>query len=164
MASFSHFWVLALFLAAVLLASQLASSRSCDGGRVAHDLPSFSLADRKRLDRPALIGKNAEFDIGTWCVPENGTPDPKLQADLDFACGNGANCDPIKPGGPCFEPNTVKSHATYAMNDYFQSHGKNLQACNFSGTGIMTNQDPSYDGCKYPGGPKDRSTTVSDRC
>ncbi|KAF8032301.1 hypothetical protein BT93_D1274 [Corymbia citriodora subsp. variegata] len=81
--------------------------------------------------------------IGEWCVPTDGVPDPQLQANVDFACSHGANCIPIQPGQPCFLPNTPWSHASYAMNAYFQTHGRTLEACSFGGTGMITNRDPS---------------------
>lgn len=80
---------------------------------------------------------------GEWCVPADGVPDQQLLANLNFACANGADCIPMQPGRPCFEPNTLLFHAAYAMNDYFQYHGRNPQACSFSGTGSFTNKDPS---------------------
>ncbi|MBA0557879.1 hypothetical protein Golob_014921, partial [Gossypium lobatum] len=60
-----------------------------------------------------------------WCVPKAGISDAQLQLSLDYACGQGINCSPIQPGGACFEPNTVASHAAYAMNLYYQSSAKN---------------------------------------
>ncbi|XP_056160890.1 major pollen allergen Ole e 10-like [Syzygium oleosum] len=152
MASFSHFWVLTLFLATVLEGSRLASSQSYDGGRAAQDLLSLSSATRKLLDDPTLIGKNSVLPAsGEWCVPADGVPDQQLLANLNFACANGADCIPMQPGRPCFEPNTLLFHAAYAMNDYFQYHGRNPQACSFSGTGSFTNKDPSTKRCKFPG-------------
>ncbi|KAK4794020.1 hypothetical protein SAY86_012014 [Trapa natans] len=87
-----------------------------------------------------------------WCVPKVGIPDDQLQAGLNYACGQGIDCSPIQPGGACFEPNTVASHAAYAMNLYFQASGKNPWDCDFSQTATFTLNNPSYNGCMYPGG------------
>ncbi|PKI34192.1 glucan endo-1,3-beta-glucosidase 7-like [Punica granatum] len=87
-----------------------------------------------------------------WCVPKSGIPDDQLQASLDYACGHGIDCSPIQPGGACFEPNTVASHAAYAMNLYYQNSGKNPWNCDFSQTATFTLNNPSYNGCMYPGG------------
>ncbi|GER36780.1 carbohydrate-binding X8 domain superfamily protein [Striga asiatica] len=53
-----------------------------------------------------------------------------LQIALDWACGFGrAECSPIQPGGPCFEPNNLHSHASYAFNSYYQQNGNSDIAC-----------------------------------
>ncbi|KAF3660670.1 Glucan endo-1,3-beta-glucosidase 7 [Capsicum annuum] len=88
-----------------------------------------------------------------WCMPKPGTPDSELQANLDYACSmTGIDCSPIQAGGPCFEPNTVASHAAYAMNILYQTAGRNPWNCDFSQTATLTSTNPSYSGCTYPGG------------
>ncbi|CAI9116732.1 OLC1v1017962C3 [Oldenlandia corymbosa var. corymbosa] len=86
----------------------------------------------------------------TFCVPKQGVTEPELQANLDYACGQGIDCGPIQPGGECFEPNTLASHATYAMNLLYQKSGKDPQACDFSQTATFSSANPSYNGCQYP--------------
>lgn len=87
-----------------------------------------------------------------WCMPKSGVSDAQLQASLDYACGQGIDCSPIQPGGACFEPNTLISHAAFAMNLYYQGSSKNPWNCDFSQTATLTSKNPSYDGCVYPGG------------
>ncbi|KAK4284706.1 hypothetical protein QN277_001499 [Acacia crassicarpa] len=87
-----------------------------------------------------------------WCVAKAGVSDAQLQANLDYACSHGIDCGPIQPGGACFEPNTIASHAIYAMNLYYQTQGKNPWNCDFSQTATLTSQNPSYNACTYPGG------------
>ncbi|KAF7810887.1 glucan endo-1,3-beta-D-glucosidase [Senna tora] len=87
-----------------------------------------------------------------WCVPKSGASDAQLQANIDYACSHGIDCGPIQAGGACFEPNTVASHAAYAMNLYYQTQGKNPWNCDFSQTATLTSQNPSYNACTYPGG------------
>ncbi|XP_077233317.1 glucan endo-1,3-beta-D-glucosidase-like [Tasmannia lanceolata] len=87
-----------------------------------------------------------------WCMPKEGISDSQLQADLDYACGLGIDCGPIQPGGACFMPNTVKSHAAYAMNLLYQTAGRNPWNCDFSQTASLTSSNPSYGPCSYPGG------------
>jgi hypothetical protein len=79
----------------------------------------------------------------SWCVPKVGVSDAQLQQDLDYACGQGIDCGPIQPGGACFEPNTVSSHAAYAMNLYYQTHAKNPWNCDFSQSATLTSINPS---------------------
>ncbi|KAK9714333.1 hypothetical protein RND81_06G086600 [Saponaria officinalis] len=88
---------------------------------------------------------NTTFMGGTsWCVALSGASQSELQLTLDWACGSGnADCGPIQAGGPCFEPNTLASHASYAFNSYFQQNGNNEVACRFGGTATLTQHDPS---------------------
>lgn len=78
-----------------------------------------------------------------WCMPKTGVSDAQLQANLDYACGHGIDCSAIQPGGACFEPNTVASHAAYAMNLYYQTVGKSPWNCDFSHTATFTSSNPS---------------------
>ncbi|PON40484.1 Glycoside hydrolase [Parasponia andersonii] len=86
-----------------------------------------------------------------WCVPKAGVSDAQLQANIDYACGHGIDCGPIQPGGACFEPNTVASHAAFAMNLLYQTAGRNPWNCDFSQTATLSSNNPSYNGCTYPG-------------
>ncbi|XP_015572031.1 PLASMODESMATA CALLOSE-BINDING PROTEIN 3 [Ricinus communis] len=85
----------------------------------------------------------------TWCVCKEGS-DAVLQKTLDYACGAGADCGPIHSNGPCFQPNTVRAHCSYAVNSYFQKKGQAQGSCDFSGTATASTTDPSYSGCSYP--------------
>ncbi|KAJ7967331.1 putative Glucan endo-1,3-beta-glucosidase [Quillaja saponaria] len=87
-----------------------------------------------------------------WCVPKSGVSDAQLQSNIDYVCGQGLDCREIQPGGACFEPNTVASHAAYAMNLYYQTVGKNPWNCDFSQTAALTSTNPSYNACTYPTG------------
>lgn len=79
-----------------------------------------------------------------WCVPKGGVSDAQLQANLDYVCSSqGIDCGLILPGGACFEPNTVASHAAFAMNLYYQKFGRNPWNCDFSQTASLTSQNPS---------------------
>ncbi|KAA0041635.1 hypothetical protein IC582_007400 [Cucumis melo] len=89
---------------------------------------------------------------GSWCLPKGGVSDAQLQANLDYACGRGLDCSAIQPGGACFEPNTIASHAAYAMNLFFQNGGRDPWTCDFSQSATLSSNNPSYDGCNYPGG------------
>ncbi|PRQ60478.1 putative glucan endo-1,3-beta-D-glucosidase [Rosa chinensis] len=84
-----------------------------------------------------------------YCLPKTGADTEALQKNIDYVCGLGFDCDPIKQGGPCFMPNTVRAHAAYAMNKYYQATGRNGYDCNFEQTGATTTVDPSYGKCKY---------------
>ncbi|KAF2581315.1 hypothetical protein F2Q70_00008086, partial [Brassica cretica] len=52
-------------------------------------------------------------------------------------CSQGnVDCNPIKPGGPWFEPNTLRNHASFVMNEYYQSNGRTDEACYFNDTSM----------------------------
>ncbi|CAN6315217.1 unnamed protein product [Urochloa humidicola] len=97
----------------------------------------------------ALAGRSD----GAWCACRTDLADSALQKTLDYACGDGADCKPILQNGPCFAPDTVKAHCSYAVNSFYQRNNQNPQACVFSGTAVLTNNDPSGNGCTYPATP-----------
>ncbi|PKI77940.1 PLASMODESMATA CALLOSE-BINDING PROTEIN 3-like [Punica granatum] len=96
---------------------------------------------------------------GTWCSCREGLPDSMLQKTLDYACGAGADCVPIHQKGPCFQPNTVRSHCSYAVNSYFQRKRQAQGTCDFTGTAKCTSSDPSFSGCKFPSSASSAGTT-----
>ncbi|XP_038906871.1 glucan endo-1,3-beta-glucosidase [Benincasa hispida] len=84
-----------------------------------------------------------------WCLPKTGADSEALQRNIDYVCGLGLDCGPIQENGPCFAPNTVRAHAAYVMNAYFQATEGNDSDCDFDQTGALTTVDPSYGKCKY---------------
>lgn len=78
-----------------------------------------------------------------WCVPKPGVSDAQLQSNLDYVCSQGLDCGPLQPGGACFDPNTVASHAAYAMNLLYQTAGRNPWNCDFLQTATLTSNNPS---------------------
>ncbi|XP_021719899.1 glucan endo-1,3-beta-glucosidase 4-like [Chenopodium quinoa] len=64
-----------------------------------------------------------EAQLEEWCIADEQAPDAVLQSALDWACGKGgADCSKIQKDQPCYLPNTVKDHASYAFNSYFQKY------------------------------------------
>ncbi|XP_027347893.1 glucan endo-1,3-beta-glucosidase 4 [Abrus precatorius] len=89
---------------------------------------------------------------GVFCVAKDGADTDKLQAGLSWACGQGgANCAAIQQGQPCYLPNNLKSHASYAYNDYYQKKHTSGGTCDFDGTATTTIKDPSYSSCIFAG-------------
>lgn len=76
-------------------------------------------------------------------MPKTGASEAQLQASLDYACGQGIDCGPVQPGGACFIPDTLASHAAYAINLYYQASAKNPWNCDFSETATLTSKNPS---------------------
>ncbi|KAI3751361.1 hypothetical protein L2E82_22445 [Cichorium intybus] len=85
----------------------------------------------------------------SWCVPKPGATDVALQANIDYICSHGIDCSPTQPGGACFEPNTIRAHASFLMNSYYQANGRHNFDCDFAHTGIIASTDPSNGPCKY---------------
>ncbi|XP_024032103.1 glucan endo-1,3-beta-glucosidase 12 [Morus notabilis] len=92
---------------------------------------------------------DGEFDE-QWCIADEQTPDDELQVALDWACGKGgADCSQIQVNKPCYFPNTVRAHASYAFNSYFQRFKHKDGSCYFKGAALITELDPSYKSCRY---------------
>ncbi|KAB2097235.1 hypothetical protein ES319_A01G157700v1 [Gossypium barbadense] len=82
----------------------------------------------------------------TFCVAKDGADPKMLQAALDWACGPGkVDCSPLLQGQPCYEPDNVVSHSTYAFNAYFQQMGKSTGTCDFKGVATISTTDPNID-------------------
>ncbi|KAL3518963.1 hypothetical protein ACH5RR_021552 [Cinchona calisaya] len=89
---------------------------------------------------------------GVFCIARQDADDKKLQNGLNWACGQGqANCSAIQTGQPCYFPDTLQNHASYAYNDYYQTMHSVGGTCDFDGTGTITSRDPSYGSCKFTG-------------
>ncbi|CAN1228996.1 Glucan endo-1,3-beta-glucosidase 1, partial [Linum perenne] len=79
----------------------------------------------------------------SWCVASQGASTKALQVALDYACGyGGADCAGIQPAGSCYNPNTIREHASYAFNNYYQKNPLPT-SCNFGGTAVITSTNPS---------------------
>ncbi|XVF58522.1 hypothetical protein PTKIN_Ptkin07bG0072800 [Pterospermum kingtungense] len=86
---------------------------------------------------------------GSWCVASQAASQTALQVALDYACGyGGADCAAIQPGGGCYNPNTVRAHASYAFNSYYQKNPV-PSSCTFGATAVTTSTDPSGGTCQY---------------
>ncbi|KAK1416036.1 hypothetical protein QVD17_31824 [Tagetes erecta] len=88
----------------------------------------------------------------TYCVVKDVADVKMVQAALDWACGPGkVNCSMMLQGEPCYEPNTVVAHASYAFNAYYRQMGMVDGSCDFNGVAIVTTTDPSHGACTFPG-------------
>ncbi|CAH2077593.1 unnamed protein product [Thlaspi arvense] len=85
-----------------------------------------------------------------WCIASSQASVTELQSALDWACGPGnVDCSAVQPDQPCFEPDTVLSHASYAFNTYYQQSGGSSLDCSFGGVSVEVDRDPSYGNCLY---------------
>ncbi|XVE80437.1 hypothetical protein DITRI_Ditri14bG0139500 [Diplodiscus trichospermus] len=99
-------------------------------------------------------GEVSKASVGqTWCVANGNAGEKKLQAALDYACGEGeADCSPIQPGATCYNPNTLVAHASYAFNSYYQKSTRGTGTCEFGGAAYVVSQPPRYGNCVFPTG------------
>lgn len=78
-----------------------------------------------------------------WCVADVQTPDDELLGAMKWACEQqGVDCSMIQENQPCYQPNTVKDHADFVFNSYFQKFKKQGGNCYFNGAAIITELDP----------------------
>ncbi|CAK9148373.1 unnamed protein product [Ilex paraguariensis] len=86
----------------------------------------------------------SENSSAVFCISKQDADTTKLQNGLNWACGQGqANCSAIQPGQPCYFPDTIQNHASYAYNDYYQKMHSIGATCDFGGTASTTTVDPS---------------------
>nr|GEW66844.1 glucan endo-1,3-beta-D-glucosidase-like [Tanacetum cinerariifolium] len=94
------------------------------------------------------IAKGQAPGQGAWCVAKPSATDQELRNNIEFACSF-VNCNMIQSGGTCYEPQTLISQASVAMNLYYQKEGRNFWNCNFRNSAIISVIDPSFGDCKY---------------
>ncbi|XP_041022127.1 major pollen allergen Ole e 10-like [Juglans microcarpa x Juglans regia] len=87
----------------------------------------------------------------TWCIAKPSTNNDKLLHNVEYSCGeDNVDCQSIQLGGSCFHPNNAVSHASFAMNLFYQDSGKHPWNCDFNGTGLIVSDNPSFGKCQYP--------------
>ncbi|KAL5574914.1 hypothetical protein UlMin_017560 [Ulmus minor] len=97
-----------------------------------------------------LTPRRSDGQLEEWCIADEQTPDEELQRALDWACQKGqADCSKIQPNQPCFLPNTVRDHASFAFNSYYQKYKHKGGSCYFNSAAMITGLDPSHNSCKF---------------
>ncbi len=98
--------------------------------------------------KPRMLATTTATTSETWCVAKPGLENVAYQGALDWVCsplqdqGN-VDCKLIQANQTCFLPNTYQNHASWAFNQYYQSHGAADSTCNFSGIAMTTSSNPS---------------------
>ncbi|CAL9099777.1 X8 domain [Musa troglodytarum] len=84
----------------------------------------------------------------TWCVAKPSSDEATLLGNINYACSQ-VDCSVLQRGRTCFFPDNLMSHASIAMNLYYQSRGRNPWNCFFKNSGLVVATDPSYGSCGY---------------
>lgn len=113
----------------------------------ANGVPAYTL----HLTGSGMILAN-DTTNNTYCITKDGADGKMLQAALDWACGPGkVDCSLLLQGQPCYDPDTVEAHATYAFNAYYHQMGMASGTCYFNGVAAITTTDPSHGPCVFHG-------------
>ncbi|KAJ0017066.1 hypothetical protein Pint_10028 [Pistacia integerrima] len=122
-----------------------------DSGLISMTDPSYESCTFQsgghQSDNGPTMAQNSDASA-TWCVAKPGTNNDMLLLNINYAC-NHVDCTPTHGGGACYNPATLLNHASFAMNLYFQSNGRNPSSCDFRKTGLIVTNDPSYGTCTY---------------
>ncbi|KAJ9185149.1 hypothetical protein P3X46_004810 [Hevea brasiliensis] len=98
----------------------------------------------------ALVPHKSDGEFQEWCIADEQTPEEELQIALDWACGKGgADCRMIQKNQPCYLPNTVKDHASFAFNNYYHKFKHQGATCYFNAAAMITDLDPSHNSCQF---------------
>ncbi|XP_004308857.1 PREDICTED: glucan endo-1,3-beta-glucosidase-like [Fragaria vesca subsp. vesca] len=121
---------------------------------VASDGDSGSKLPPRNVYNPKPIPKTpkrsvlgGDGPVRKWCVAKPHSDTDTLDKHLDWLCGM-VECQAIKPGGACYDE-SIRAQASFAMNSYYQTKGRNDNNCDFSGTAVITTVDPSHGPCHY---------------
>ncbi|XP_071719650.1 major pollen allergen Ole e 10-like [Rutidosis leptorrhynchoides] len=106
----------------------------------------FFLIFSGRILRHVIV----QADGQGWCVAKPSSSEEELQSNIHYVCvETGMNCKIIQPGGACYEPQATINHASVVMNLFYQAHNRDIWTCDFTHSGLITTNDPSYGNCKY---------------
>ncbi|KAK8495368.1 hypothetical protein V6N11_035076 [Hibiscus sabdariffa] len=99
-------------------------------------------------------GEVSKTHVGqTWCVANGKAGEEKLQAALEYACGEGgADCNAMQPGAACYNLNSLEARASYAFNSYYQKKTRAAGTCEFGGVAYVVSQRPAYGNCEFATG------------
>ncbi|KAK7859207.1 glucan endo-1 [Quercus suber] len=100
------------------------------------------LMPKRRFETYLFAMFNENLKPGPNAERNWGVSNAALQANIDYVCSQGVDCRPIQAGGACYQPNDVRSHASYAMNAFFKAKGQHSYNCDFSHSGVLISHSP----------------------
>lgn len=87
---------------------------------------------------------NKPYKGKIWCVVAKGANVSALGSAVKYACSQGnGTCETLRPGGECYEPVSLVSHASYAFSSYWVQFRSSGGTCFFDGLAAQTTKDPS---------------------
>ncbi|KAJ7561228.1 hypothetical protein O6H91_03G019800 [Diphasiastrum complanatum] len=84
-----------------------------------------------------------------WCVAKPAVETEAMKSALEYACSQ-SDCEAIQKEQACYYPVSLRSHASYAFNSYYQRYKHDGGTCDFAGTAVLVSTNPSYKDCLYP--------------
>ncbi|XP_022730817.1 glucan endo-1,3-beta-glucosidase 8 [Durio zibethinus] len=102
-----------------------------------------------KVDKGLTPVEDVKYQLKRWCVlnPE-ATDLEELPDSISYACGL-SDCTALGYGSSCNHL-TAEGNASYAFNMYYQVNNQHLWDCDFSGLAIVTDDNPSEEGCQFP--------------
>ncbi|CAN6477034.1 unnamed protein product [Victoria cruziana] len=93
--------------------------------------------------------RGVKFLARQWCVlsPTASILDSNLPGAVNYACSN-ADCTSLGQGSSCGSLD-ARGNASYAFNRFYQTQNQQAGSCEFSGLSLITQVDPSEDGCRF---------------
>lgn len=76
----------------------------------------------------------------TYCVTREGADKKMLLGSIYKPC---MDCSAMVQGQPCYEPDMVIAHASFAFDTYYHRMAMADGSCGFNGVAIISTMDPS---------------------
>ncbi|PKU80296.1 glucan endo-1,3-beta-glucosidase 8-like [Dendrobium catenatum] len=107
--------------------------------------------------KAAVAAVEVNYLAKKWCVlnkeAKQAKNESRVSANMDYACGHGADCMPLSYGSSCSGMD-LEMQASYVFNSYFQALGQGTGTCVFDGLAKETTKDYSRGSCKFEIGIK----------
>lgn len=89
-----------------------------------------------RLSGGEFIERPADY-----CVVRSDAADQALVSGIAYACQR-ADCTSIQINSSCYEPFSLRMHATVVYNEYYQDAGQETSSCDFGATAVESKSIP----------------------
>ncbi|TYI21940.1 hypothetical protein ES332_A06G072500v1 [Gossypium tomentosum] len=101
------------------------------------------------LEKGLAPVEDVKYQTKRWCVLDPTATDlDELPESVSYACSL-SDCTALGYGSSCNQLN-AKGNASYAFNMYYQVNNQHIWDCDFSGLAIVTDDNPSEEGCQFP--------------
>ncbi|KAI6679428.1 hypothetical protein NL676_033309 [Syzygium grande] len=93
--------------------------------------------------------KGVSYMPRRWCILNPEMHDlTDLGDNVDYACSL-SDCTALGYGSSCNNL-SLQGNASYAFNMYYQMNNQHSWNCDFMGLAVVTENDPSAEGCQFP--------------